>query len=314
MADDAIAFLQALGLSTVDLLGFPLGGMVAQRLSSSGPTWSAASSWPAPHPPVTQGPLPQAALEKAAARGKHPKHILFFSPTATSQTAADAFLARLDEPRQQVFNETIGAQITALAKWEQGSSPAGLMRMSRRPGPWCSPSWPVAADTVTVRDSKRFAEPLALPRSCPLYVRDQWISRTHDRIVGGLHRRLEPVAEAGPVECSRSSAWHKRKQIWSAGKGRPTGENPASGLQTARPEPAICHLTCTLSADTGLRARSCPPYVRALAGPGRRNHGQARTLSRVSVAACRAATIAAANFASQPEPTIILVYDSAALV
>jgi hypothetical protein len=29
------------------------------------------------------------------------------------------------------------------------------------------------ADTVTVRDSKRFAEPLALPRSCPPYVRDQ---------------------------------------------------------------------------------------------------------------------------------------------
>ena len=40
-----------------------------------------------------------------------------------------------------------------------------------------------AADTVTVRDSKRFAEPLALPGSCPLYVRDQWISRTHDRIL-----------------------------------------------------------------------------------------------------------------------------------
>jgi hypothetical protein len=37
--------------------------------------------------------------------------------------------------------------------------------------------------TVTVRDSKRFAEPLALPRSCPLYVRDQWISRIHNRIL-----------------------------------------------------------------------------------------------------------------------------------
>ncbi len=46
----------------------------------------------------------------------------------------------------------------------------------RRPGR-------VTANTVTVRDSKRFAEPLALPRSCPPYVRDQWISRTHDRIL-----------------------------------------------------------------------------------------------------------------------------------
>jgi hypothetical protein len=40
----------------------------------------------------------------------------------------------------------------------------------------------VAADTVTVRDSKRFAEPLALPGSCPLHVREQWISRIHTRI------------------------------------------------------------------------------------------------------------------------------------
>src|SRR4051812_49666283 len=32
MAGDAIAFLQALGLSTVDLLGFSLGGMVAQEI------------------------------------------------------------------------------------------------------------------------------------------------------------------------------------------------------------------------------------------------------------------------------------------
>jgi hypothetical protein len=39
------------------------------------------------------------------------------------------------------------------------------------------------ANTVTVRDSKRFAEPLALPRFCPLYVRDQWVSRINDRIL-----------------------------------------------------------------------------------------------------------------------------------
>jgi pimeloyl-ACP methyl ester carboxylesterase len=49
---------------------------------------------------------------------------------ATSQSAADAFLARLDERTADretpVSNETIGAQLTALEKWEQGSSPAGL--------------------------------------------------------------------------------------------------------------------------------------------------------------------------------------------
>jgi hypothetical protein len=37
------------------------------------------------------------------------------------------------------------------------------------------------ACTVTVRDGKRFAGPLALPRSCPLYVRDHWTSRMRSR-------------------------------------------------------------------------------------------------------------------------------------
>lgn len=73
----------------------------------------------------------------------------------------------------------------------------GLVRHQRVDGRW--PGWHacgcrggrglgvrrpgrVAANTVTVRGSKRFGEPLAVPRSCPPYVRDQWISRTHNRI------------------------------------------------------------------------------------------------------------------------------------
>src|SRR6476646_6369677 len=37
MADDAVAFLDALGLTTVDLLGFSLGGMVAQVIVQQRP-------------------------------------------------------------------------------------------------------------------------------------------------------------------------------------------------------------------------------------------------------------------------------------
>jgi hypothetical protein len=71
-----------------------------------------------------------------------------------------------------------GGRFTAIrvdGRWPGWSAAARGLRV-RSPGR-------VAADTVTVRDSKRFAEPLALPGSCPLYVRDQWISRTHDRIL-----------------------------------------------------------------------------------------------------------------------------------
>jgi len=137
MARDAVAFLEALGLTTVDLLGYSLGGMVAQVIVQQRPDLVRrvilAGTAPAgDHGPAATGAVLQAALEKAGAQGKHPKHFLFFSPTASSQAAADAFLARLDERTADrdapATNETIGAQLTALAKWEQGASPAGLAK------------------------------------------------------------------------------------------------------------------------------------------------------------------------------------------
>ena len=140
MAGDAIAFLQALGLSTADLLGFSLSGMIAQLIVQQRPDLVRrvilAGTAPAGDlGPASTGAILQAALEKAGAQGKHPKHFLFFSPTATSQAAADAFLARLDERTEDrdapVSNETIGAQITALAKWEQGTSPVGLTNVDK---------------------------------------------------------------------------------------------------------------------------------------------------------------------------------------
>jgi pimeloyl-ACP methyl ester carboxylesterase len=135
MSGDAIAFLEALGLSTVDLLGFSLGGMVAQVIIQQRPELVrrvilAGTAAAGDEGPASTGAILQAALEKAGPQGKHPKNFLFFSPTATSQAAADAFLARLDERTEDrdvpVSDETIGAQLTALAKWEQGASPAGL--------------------------------------------------------------------------------------------------------------------------------------------------------------------------------------------
>jgi pimeloyl-ACP methyl ester carboxylesterase len=140
MAGDAIAFLQALGLNTVDLLGFSLGGMIAQVIIQQRPDLVRrvilAGTAPAgDQGPAATGAVLQAAVEKASAQGKHPKHLLFFSPSATSQEAANAFLARLDQRTEDrdapVSDETVGAQLTALAKWEQGASPAGLTNVDK---------------------------------------------------------------------------------------------------------------------------------------------------------------------------------------
>jgi pimeloyl-ACP methyl ester carboxylesterase len=141
MADDAVAFLEALGLDTVDLLGFSLGGMVAQVVAQQRPDLVRrlilAGTAPAGGKgAASAGVVLQTAIQQASAQGKHPKHFLFFSPTPTSQAAADAFLGRLDGRTMQdrdtpVSNESIGAQLTALAKWEQGTSPAGLASVTQ---------------------------------------------------------------------------------------------------------------------------------------------------------------------------------------
>jgi len=141
MAADAVAFLEALRLGAVDLLGFSLGGMVAQVVAQQRPDLVRRLILAGTAPAGGKGgagaaELLQSSVQRAAAEGRHPKHILFFSPTPTSQAAANAFLGRLDERTQQdrvtpVSNETIGAQLTALAKWEQGASPAGLATVAQ---------------------------------------------------------------------------------------------------------------------------------------------------------------------------------------
>jgi len=140
MAADAVAFVRALGLERIDLLGFSLGGMVAQVIAQGHPDLVrriilAGTSPAGDAGPANAFPVLQEAIRKATAEGKHPKHFLFFSPTASSQAAADAFLARLNERIADrdpaATNEAIGAQVTALAKWEQSSSPAGLADVHR---------------------------------------------------------------------------------------------------------------------------------------------------------------------------------------
>ena len=135
MAADAVAFVEALGLATVDLLGYSLGGMVAQEVVQRRPDLVRRIVLAGTSPAGDAGPADtfavlQDAMQNATAEGKHPKHFLFFSPTAVSQAAGDAFLGRLDQRTQDrdtaVTNETIGAQVTALAKWEGSSSSSGL--------------------------------------------------------------------------------------------------------------------------------------------------------------------------------------------
>jgi pimeloyl-ACP methyl ester carboxylesterase len=126
MARDAIAVIRALGHKAVDLMGFSLGGMVAQDvvlkdpalvrkliLTGTGPAGGAgiskvgAVSWP--------------LILKGLATFRDPKTYLFFTSTANGRSAAKAFIARTKErktghdkgPTPRAFLR----QLTAIHAW-----------------------------------------------------------------------------------------------------------------------------------------------------------------------------------------------------
>jgi Predicted hydrolases or acyltransferases (alpha/beta hydrolase superfamily) len=126
MAKDAFDFINALGFKVVDLFGYSLGGFVAQVLAKEHPKFvrklilagTAPSGGEASdiHTITLEESLQKADIEK-----KHPKHFLFFSPSQSSQAAANDFLSRLSERKEDldepVTQEVIGAQLTAIFKW-----------------------------------------------------------------------------------------------------------------------------------------------------------------------------------------------------
>jgi pimeloyl-ACP methyl ester carboxylesterase len=137
MARDAVAFIRALGLSKVDLLGFSLGGFIAQAIVQREPGLVRkviiAGAGPAGGEGIVNvGAVLQGAFAKAGRSGKHPKHFLFFSQTSDGQAAADAFLGRLNERTEDrdtpASNETIQAQVVAIQAWGQGEA-SGLSKV-----------------------------------------------------------------------------------------------------------------------------------------------------------------------------------------
>ncbi len=105
MAQDAVAFIGALGFGKVDLFGFSLGGFVAQVIAQQQPglvrNIILAGTGPAGGEGIANvGPVLQDAFGKAGATNKHPKHFLLFTQTSNGQAAADDFLRRLKNARR----------------------------------------------------------------------------------------------------------------------------------------------------------------------------------------------------------------------
>src|SRR5690242_9024661 len=103
MARDAVAFIQALGFEQVDLLGFSLGGFIAQVIAQQEPHLVRkiilAGTGPAGGEGIDQ--LTSVFIRdviKSVLTFKDPKSSLFFTTTANGKGAARTFLQRSAEP------------------------------------------------------------------------------------------------------------------------------------------------------------------------------------------------------------------------
>lgn len=102
MADDAIAFIRALGLTKVDLIGFSLGGAVAQVVALKAPDLVRRMILAGTGPRGGGGidamrKIVAVAYTKALLTRKDPREYLFFPRTAEGKRAASDYFARLQE-------------------------------------------------------------------------------------------------------------------------------------------------------------------------------------------------------------------------
>jgi pimeloyl-ACP methyl ester carboxylesterase len=131
MASHALAFLDGLGIGTCDVLGFSLGGMVAQQMALERPSIFRRVMLVGTAPrggedimhlekPSLAKPLGDPSLQGYAVLQK-----IFFAPTKSSQAAGAAFIERLmqrSEDREPVSGPAVAkAQMAAFREWEQVS-------------------------------------------------------------------------------------------------------------------------------------------------------------------------------------------------
>ena len=126
MAQDAVAFIRALGFDEVDLLGFSLGGFVAQVIAQEEPKLVRKMVLAGTGPAGGEGidkvtSLTIGDMARGALTFKDPKYYLFFTKTANGRSAARQFLKRLKE-RTDGRDKSISpiafrAQLKAIHAW-----------------------------------------------------------------------------------------------------------------------------------------------------------------------------------------------------
>jgi pimeloyl-ACP methyl ester carboxylesterase len=137
MAQDAVAFIGALGFDRVDLLGFSLGGFVIQVIAQREPALLRKIILAGTGPAAGAGIVNVTRLFyldilKALATRKDPEELLFFTRTANGKSEAKAFVKRLKERTgdrdKAIAVRAFRTQLKAIHAWGL-EQPADLARI-----------------------------------------------------------------------------------------------------------------------------------------------------------------------------------------
>jgi pimeloyl-ACP methyl ester carboxylesterase len=126
MAGHVLAFCEALDIKATDIMGFSLGGMIAQQLALDHPTFIRRLILLGTGPRGGEG---MTFTELSPEEQADPVAFLrgaFFSPSEASQAAGRAYITRLESRREHrdrpVSRDSAVAQLAAVREW--GSIPA----------------------------------------------------------------------------------------------------------------------------------------------------------------------------------------------
>ena len=134
MANDAVTFIRALGFDQVDILGFSLGGMIAQVVALEEPRLIRKLILTGTGPAGGEGidkvtRISNLDIARALLSFRDPKTFLFFTRSANGKRSAKEFLARLKE-RTENRDKAMSlfgyrAQLKAIHRWGR-QEPADL--------------------------------------------------------------------------------------------------------------------------------------------------------------------------------------------
>jgi len=137
MADDAIQLIRALGFETVDVLGFSLGGFVAQDIALKAPELVRrlilTGTGPAGGTGIDKvGSVTWPLMIKGLLTLRDPKFYLFFTSTPNGRRAASQYLQRLKERKKNRDNGPTPSaflrQLKAITAWGK-QAPQNLGRL-----------------------------------------------------------------------------------------------------------------------------------------------------------------------------------------